>query len=144
MWYLPLPHRSVRSTEHGFETGTHMGECVMFVPNLGLSFTRVPDAEFWDAMDLYKTKLKPLKNKFAMELVTLTFLTGIPTAYHEGRGHTADWIPFSAVGQVWKQKIQEFDFWEEIPVHLVAELQESALNLAEQRGFCPDLVDFLN
>ena len=54
----------------------------------------VPDADFWDAMDFYKSALKPLKKKFAMQLITLTFLTGIPTAYL-GRGHTAGWIPFS-------------------------------------------------
>ena len=51
-------------------------------------------------------------------------------------------IQFSAIGQSWKRDIQELDYWEEIPVHLVAELQESALKLAEKRGFCLDLVDF--
>ena len=76
-----------------------------------------------------------------MQLVTLTYLTGIPMSYL-GRGHPAGWIPFSAIGQVWKQKIQEIDFWEEIPMHLVAELQESALNRAECHGLCPDIVDF--
>lgn len=122
----------------GFETVMHEGERVVFVPNLGLSSTRVPDADFWDAMDFYKRVLNPHKNNFAMELVTLTWVLvcgsdGVKPAK----------IPFSAIGQVWKQKIQESLFWFEIPVHLVAELQESALKLAEQRGFCPDLVDFL-
>ena len=28
-----------------------MGERVVFVNNLGLTTTRVPDAEFWDVMD---------------------------------------------------------------------------------------------
>ena len=68
----PQPRRN------GFETVTHMGERVVFVPNLGLSSTRVPDADFWDAMDFYKSALKPLKKKFAMQLITLTYLTGIP------------------------------------------------------------------
>ena len=99
--------------------------------------TRVPDADFWDAMDFYKSTLSPLKNKFAMELVTLSWILvwgsfGVKPAK----------IPFSAIGQHWKENIQDYDFWKEIPVHLVAELQESALKLAEQRGFCPDLVDF--
>ena len=53
-------------------------------------------------------------------------------------------IPFSAIGESWKRDIKgRNDFWEEIPAHLVAELQESALKLAEKRGFCPDIVDFL-
>ena len=133
-----------QSRVHGFETVTHMGERVVFVPNLGLSSTRVPDADFWDAMDFYKSALKPLKKKFALQLITLTYVTGIPMAYL-GRGHPAGWIPFSAVGQVWKQKIQEeIDFWFEIPVHLVADFQESVPDLAERRGFFPDIVDFDN
>jgi hypothetical protein len=122
----------------GFETVMHGGERVVFVPSLGLSVTRVPHADFWDAMDFYKSALNPLKNKFAMELVTLTWAL----VWGSGGVKPAK-IPFSAIGQVWKEKIQEFDFWQEIPVHLVAKLQESALELAEQRGFCPDLVDFL-
>ena len=89
-------------------------------------------------MDFYKRILNPHKNNFAMELVTLTWVL-----VYGSDGVKPAKIPFSAIGQVWKQKIQEIIFWFEIPVHLVAELQESALELAEQRGFCPDLVDFL-
>ena len=126
---------------NGFETVTHMGERVVFVPNLGLSVTRVQDADFWDAMDYYKSTLEPLKNKFAMELVTLSCILiagcNLLTNYKLKK------IPFSAIGESWKWDIKDRnDFWEEIPVHLVAELQESALKLAEKRGFCPDLVDF--
>ena len=124
---------------NGFTVVTHEGEPVVFVANLGLSSTRVTDEAFWDTMDFYESALKPLKNKFAMELVTLTCIlaAGYVTHYRKPAK-----IPFSAIGQVWKQKIQEIDVWEEIPVHLVAELQESVLMLAERRGFCPDLVDF--
>ena len=123
----------------GFETVTHMGERVVFVPNLGLSSTRVPDADFWDAMDFYKSKLSPLKNKFAMELITLSWIL-----VWGSFGDKPAKIPWSAIGQHWKYNIQNYDFWKEIPIHLVAEMQESALKLAEQRGFCSDLVDFDN
>ena len=123
----------------GFETVTHMGERVVFVPNLGLSSTRVPDAEFWDVMDFYKSKLSPLKKKFAMELITLSWIL-----VWGSFGDKPAKIPWSAIGQHWKYNIQNYDFWKEIPIHLVAEMQESALKLAEQRGFCSDLVDFDN
>ena len=103
-----------RPRRMGFETVTHMGERVVFVPNLGLSSTRVPDADFWDAMDFYKSKLSPLKKKFAMELITLSWI--LVWGYMDERawyarsqfrsvaGKPAK-IPWSAIGQVWKQKI---------------------------------------
>ena len=82
----------------------------MFVNNLGLTTTRVTDAEFWEVMDFYKSAISHLKNKFAMELVTLTWVMvwgsfGVKPAK----------IPFSAVGQSWKRDTQELTFWKEIP-----------------------------
>jgi hypothetical protein len=125
----------------GFETVTHEGERVVFVPNLDLSSTRVPDAEFWDVMDFYESKLSPLKKKFAMELIILSWIL-----VYGSNGVKPAKIPSSAIGQHWKKNIQYYDFWKEIPIHLVVEMQESTLKLAEMRGFCglssEDLVDF--
>ena len=116
-----------------------MGERVVFVPNLDLSFTRVLNAELWEVMDFYKSAISHRKKKFAMELITLSWIL-----VWGSFGDKPAKIPWSAIGQHWKYNIQNYDFWKEIPIHLVAEMQESALKLAEQRGFCSDLVDFDN
>ena len=129
---LPAP----RPLRNGFDVVNHMGERVVFVPNLNLQVTRVPDA-----VDFYKSAIAPLKNKFAMELITGSWTLAVGSCVTKSKPAKIQW---SAIGQTWKDQIQELDFWREIPIHLVAEIQKSALEIATQRGFCSGFVDWDN